>query len=341
MRVFNVMLSRDLGGIQQSYVDYNDALVSNSKHDVINIVSCRAEINNALTPNHRILNLGSWCFISKLYFLILFLYYRPKVVICHGNRAIQLCIFAKLLGIKRVGVSHNYNYKSLLKCDYIITLTEDLRKHLSNKGYSLDKTFPYSNIIRIQKDYCVPNYANKNIITIGAFGRLIKGKGFHDLIAAIYLLKKQEAPIKLIIGGDGKEMENLKDQITELGLQEDVILVGWVDDKELFFQKIDIFCLPSHSEAFGIVLLEAMHHSKPIIATKIDGPQEIITDKHNGLLAESKNPNDLAEKILYLIKNPLEAQNISKIAYKDVKNKYSLETASERLSNIMRKINEL
>ena len=65
MRIFNVMMSRDLGGIQQAYVDYHNALTM-QKHEVINITSVSAQINQQLANNYSLLNLAPWCFLSKL-----------------------------------------------------------------------------------------------------------------------------------------------------------------------------------------------------------------------------------------------------------------------------------
>jgi len=65
----------------------------------------------------------------------------------------------------------------------------------------------------------------------------------------------------------------------------------------------DIFVLPSLSESFGIVNIEAMASGLPIIATKVGGIPEIIKDGENGFLVEPKNPEQIAERILYLLSN--------------------------------------
>ena len=88
MLIFNIMVSRDLGGIQQAYLDYNEAL-ENAGHIVINISSAYAQINDQLTDSIKLPTLTSWCIISKIYLRILIAIYRPDVIIGHGGRAIN------------------------------------------------------------------------------------------------------------------------------------------------------------------------------------------------------------------------------------------------------------
>ena len=115
MRVFNIMMSRDLGGIQQAYLDYSEALKMHN-HEVINISSMNAKINQLLQSNHTLPNIGQWCIFSKILLRILIVFYKPKVIICHGNRAINFAKAFKQRNSIIIGVSHNYSYKYLKKC---------------------------------------------------------------------------------------------------------------------------------------------------------------------------------------------------------------------------------
>lgn len=101
-------------------------------------------------------------------------------------------------------------------------------------------------------------------------------------------LKKQKKTFRHIIIGDGPDRENLKRQIRELGLTDNVILAGSVDNREIknYQAASDLFLFTSKSETQGIVLLEAMAAGNPVVAVEASGVRDIITDKENGCLTE-------------------------------------------------------
>lgn len=333
MRIFNIMMSRDLGGIQQAYIDYNDALLSQN-HEVINIASTKAQINDQLTPDHKLPNLAQWCFLSKIYIGILIKKYKPDIIICHGNRAINFAYGSvKPKNTKIVGVSHNYSYKKLKKCNFIITLSNDLRENLIKHDISQDKLLHLSNMVRIEKPYGPTAYNNP--ITIGSLGRFVEKKGFAYLIESIKLIKESGHNIRLIIGGDGKEKDKLKQLVGKLNLNKEIDFVGWVSDKDAFFSQIDIFCLPSVSEPFGIIVLEAIEHSKPVVATNSGGPQEIIRHEQDGFIANISSAEDLAKYLTLMIENPERANNMSKSAYDRLKTNYDIKIVAKQLSQIL------
>lgn len=331
MYVFNIMMSRDLGGIQQAYIDYCDAL-NMSGYKVVNIASVAAQINDKLVPHHRLPNIASWCILSKIILFFLHLAYKPKVVICHGNRAIQ---FTSLIRgkVPTVGVSHNYSYKYLKKCDYVICLTNSLKAHLIEHGIGAEKLLFLPNMVRISHKYSETTYSNP--VVIGAMGRFVNKKGFVYLLEAIAELISIGANPILLLGGDGEEKENLVKKVEELNIANNVIFCGWVSDKEDFFSKIDIFCLPSTVEPFGIILLEAIEHSKAVIATKSGGPEDIIRDQEDGLLVEPFSGQELAVKMQKLITNPRYANKLAKSAYDRLISKYDIKVVSKKLSEII------
>ena len=335
MRVFNIMMSRDLGGIQQAYLDYSAALKMHN-HEVINISSMGAKINKLQKSNYTLPNIGTWCIFSKIILRILILFYKPQLIICHGNRAIN---FARKFAQKKpllVGVSHNYSYKYLKKCDYVITLTDELKEHLIKHGIEKRKLLSLPNMTKIEHSYNPINYSSP--IVIGALGRFVSKKGFIYLVEAFFMLKNAGYNIVLFIGGDGEDRPILERKVKELQLDNLVIFPGWVNDKDDFFRQIDIFCLPSTIEPFGIILLEAMEHSKPIVATFSGGPSEIITDGENGLLADIESSQSLYNKLEKIIIDPRMARKLSSVAYSQLKEKYDINIVSRKLSTILEDI---
>ena len=336
MLIFNIMMSRDMGGIQQAYVDFSEALIL-AGHEVVNISSIKALINNNLTPNYKLYNIAPWCFFSKFKLKQLINKYRPNLIICHGDRAINFAHSANHSSVsKLIGISHNYGVKKLIKCDYIISLTKKLADNLRKNNIPDHKILYSSNMIRIKNSYIKHDF--NEIVTIGSIGRFVEKKGYKYLIDAINILKIEGLDIKLIIGGDGSERINLEKQVIKLGLEKNIEFSGWVDDKDTFFKKLDIFCLPSTDEPFGIILLEAMERSRVIIATCSGGPEEIIRDNQDGLIVDVKSSIDIAQKIKILIQNPDFSKKLTKSAYERLEAKYDIHKVSQNLSKILENV---
>lgn len=115
---------------------------------------------------------------------------------------------------------------------------------------------------------------------IGSVGRLIKKKCLHVLIDGFkrYLLAHSEnaGQVKLVLMGDGPLRSELARQITELGLETQVKLLGHVPNAGRLVRALDLFVLPSgEAEAFGLVLLEAMAAKVPVISSNAPGPSEV------------------------------------------------------------------
>lgn len=102
------------------------------------------------------------------------------------------------------------------------------------------------------------------------------------------MLKKQKKTFRHIMIGEGPDRENLKRQIRELGLAENVILIGSVDNREIknYQAASDLFLFTSKSETQGIVLLEAMAAGNPVVAVEASGVRDIVTNEENGYLTE-------------------------------------------------------
>jgi glycosyltransferase involved in cell wall biosynthesis len=127
---------------------------------------------------------------------------------------------------------------------------------------------------------------------------------------------KYRGDILCIIIGDGVLREDLKAQIKKLGLENYVKLAGSKphDEIPLWMNAADLFVLPSLSESFGVVQIEAMACGKPVVATRNGGSEEIVISEEYGLLCEPANSEDLAEKILVALDKDWDRDKILKYA---------------------------
>jgi phosphatidylinositol alpha-mannosyltransferase len=137
-------------------------------------------------------------------------------------------------------------------------------------------------------------------------GRLEKRKGFDYLLKAYKHVVKEVPNCRLIAVGPGTRLrKKYKKQISKDGLK-DVVFAGYATFADLprYYQTADVVCFPATGrESFGIVLLEAMSVGKPIIATAIDGFNNVLTDSVEGLSVPPRDIDKLTESLLTLLKN--------------------------------------
>jgi glycosyltransferase involved in cell wall biosynthesis len=136
-------------------------------------------------------------------------------------------------------------------------------------------------------------------------GRLNPVKGVEYLIDAMAGIKKKGTDVELTIAGDGPERKRLENLSKRLNVYNHVRFLGMVDRLKIasLMSESDIFVLPSISEGFPLVVLEAMACGLPIIATKVGGLPEVIEEGRNGLLVNPRDSVALASSILLLLQN--------------------------------------
>lgn len=159
-------------------------------------------------------------------------------------------------------------------------------------------------------------------------GRLAYYKGFEYLIKA-----GKEIKAKVLIIGEGKLRDKLLKLISDFNLENKVFIIPSVEDLRPYYLACDVFVLPSihKSEAFGIVILEAMAFGKPIISTELGtGTSWINVNNETGFVVKPKNEKELAEKINLLLKDKELYQVFSQNAKNRVKN-FSLNNFLESL----------
>lgn len=129
-------------------------------------------------------------------------------------------------------------------------------------------------------------------------------KGVDILIKAVAIIKKKIPNITLYIAGDGSQENYLKQLSKDLNLEENVLFLGYLGEnsKYSYLKAVDICAITSRYESFGIVILEAMTCGKPVIGSNTGNIPFLVTKK-TGILFESENEQDLALKIIKLIKN--------------------------------------
>ncbi len=176
----------------------------------------------------------------------------------------------------------------------------------------------------------------ENFKIIGCVANFYKTKGLPYFIETAHILNtKYKIHLKFIIIGEGRQRPQLESLIKKYHLQNTVFLTGQIPDAFRYLKAFDIFVLPSLKEGFPWIILEAMAAELPIIAAKAGALPEIIEDKKNGLLIESKNPQMIAEKIIWLLKNSGSAKNMGIQAREKIKKEFTLEKMLQQTEQLL------
>jgi glycosyltransferase involved in cell wall biosynthesis len=137
-------------------------------------------------------------------------------------------------------------------------------------------------------------------------GNLRREKGIEFLIDAVKRLRDDQREVELDIVGEGAYRQTLEEQTARLNLEKWIHFRGFAvmgPDLNAFYDSADIFCLPSLSEGSPKVVLEAMAHSLPVVATPVGNIPQMLNNGNRGVLAPPQNPQALAEGIARIIDN--------------------------------------
>ncbi|MCL5030421.1 MAG: glycosyltransferase family 4 protein [Bacteroidetes bacterium] len=177
-----------------------------------------------------------------------------------------------------------------------------------------------------------------NEIVIGMLARFSPGKGHEEFLSAAKELNKKYDNLKFLIVGEASRGENnYAESIKQLAKDyklENVIFTGFRSDTPEVLSAMDIFVFPSHGEAFGIALTEAMAMGKPSVCSNSDGVLDIAVNEETSYLFENKNPEDLKNKIELLI-NSLESRiKFGQASRKRAIENFDLELLTEKVIKI-------
>ena len=143
-----------------------------------------------------------------------------------------------------------------------------------------------------------------------AVGELIPRKNHIEVLEAIKLMKdKGDCPkLKFLIAGRGKIGQELQAKITELGLENEVMMLGFRRDVADVFAASDIYVFPSHQEGLPVALMEAMSVGMPVVCSKIRGNTDLIEEGVGGYLFDSKDANTLVAALERIMRDTSESR---------------------------------
>ena len=219
--------------------------------------------------------------------------------------------------------------------DVVIALSENMRDKIKEIYRRDIKIIPNGidmELFRDESEHSIHNNDKKLILFVGSL-RPVKGVIY--LIEAMNIIRQDIPEVRLLIVGDGEDKKKLTEFVEKSDLKKYVHFAGKIENEKIpaYMAKSDVFVLPSLSEGFGIVVIEAMASGLPIIATNVGGLPDIIKDGENGFLIQPKRPEEIAKKINIIFKNDKLREKIRK-NNKEKSKKYSWNIIAKDLEDI-------
>lgn len=274
---------------------------------------------------------------------------------CHGARANFIGAFIKKFTRARVITTMHSDYKldflgnkykyvlytslnafSLRFFDYYIAISDSFKHMLMERGFEADQIYVVYNGRDFKKirdpELDKPAVLQKYGLSIpgeahivGTITRLEPVKGLElFLYGAKHILEKQPA-VHFLIAGSGDSEKKLKKLTRELGIDENVHFLGYINQPEEIMQIVDVNVLTSHSESFPYVLLEGAYFKKPTVTTNVGGINALIIDEQTGLLVQSRRTEEFAEKVRRLLNEQEFARALGERLYRHARERFSLE----------------
>ena len=169
-----------------------------------------------------------------------------------------------------------------------------------------------------------------------AVGRLVYEKGHEFLVDAMAIVAMSDSHAMVGVCGAGPLHDELTAQIEKLNLQNNVRLLGQWDQIPELLAASDVFVLPSRWEGLPMALLEGMMAGLPVIATRVEGVDEVVQPGEHGLLVPLESPAELAQAILQLLRSPEDRQRMGAVARERVLSSYTTDRMCESYLQVIK-----
>lgn len=304
---------------------------------------------------------GEGSFTQRLKFIMSYLpIFRTKPDIIHfefGALAAKCIKTLKSITSAKISVSfrgYDINYLGLADAHYyddlwtsadgIHFLGQDLKNRAIKRGYKDDKLsalIPPAIDINMFQRAGNKNYVNDKLIIIST-GRLVWKKGIEYGVRAVSLLKEKGIPFEYRIIGDGDFKQAIQFTIFELGLNDEVKLLGKLpsDQVKKELEGADVFLHPAISEGFCNAVLEAQAMGVPVICTDADGLSENVDNNKTGFVVAKWDVEAMADKLMWCYNNRDIARQMGEAGIARVKEKFLLENQVKAFESFYRRLYE-
>lgn len=182
-------------------------------------------------------------------------------------------------------------------------------------------------------------------LLVGTVGELKRQKGHEDFLRAAAIIAREKSNVHFVIaGGDstrtGEHRAHLEGLIAELNLTSRVHLTGWLDDVAPLLSALDVYVSASHTESFGLAIVEAMAAGLAVVATATEGAREIIDDEETGIIVAIGDHQAMAATVLHLLEDENSRRRIGKLAQRQARERFSLDKMVDATEQVYIEVQE-
>ncbi len=341
MRVLNIMLARQRGGVETMALRYHQALRAGG-FETLSLGHPQGVLAEALSPQEAqpLSALFNGDPLAVLRLRAAAKAFQPDIVLVHGNRAASIAL-SPLSGVaaRTVQVVHNFRHKpDVQRLRAAIAVSEPVRQSL-RAAFPSVLVFEVDNFADLDVHPIKPS--PQDVPVLGTLGRLHVNKGLDVVLAAIASLRDQGVALRLKIAGDGPVKDELMQLAGRLGLTDRVEFCGWMTEAGDYLSGLDLFLCPSRVEPFGLVVIESMAAGVPVIASDIDGPRQSLDNGRLGRLCARDVPAAMAEAIEQAIADWPGTLDKARDAQTYALSHFSLEAGTQRLAEALQQIASL
>jgi glycosyltransferase involved in cell wall biosynthesis len=173
-----------------------------------------------------------------------------------------------------------------------------------------------------------------DVPVIAGVGRLNPQKNFSLFLDIAAALSPRFPTLRFLLAGEGPEEEMLREKAAQLGLADRIVFAGYVADTREVYAAADFLLMPSRFEGLPMTLLEAMAMNLPVVASKLDGIAEVITDGEDGLLAAPGDAAAFTERLTRLLESPGLSAQLGTAARAKIEARFSVERMTTAVESI-------
>lgn len=358
MKVLQITTHMNIGGISNYIFELSRALKSKGIETIV--ASSGGDLEPKLASSgvaHARLDIRTKFEFSPRVFLSALkaaeIIRREKIDIIHSHtRVSQVAglIASRMTGVPMVTTCHGYFKRRLRSVvdtwgDKVIAISAAVYGHLKDdlkvKDQRIELVYSGIDMYRFSKDFSDTEIAaTKKYLGLsgkmvaGTIGRLSPVKGQKFFIKAMSVVLKKRADAAGLVVGNGPEGPSIKSLAMALGIDDRISFIDSVIDTRQVLSAIDVFVFPSVKEGLGIALLEALAMSKPCVASRIGGIEDIITDGENGILTEVGDSNAIADAVLKLMSDEGLRYRMGQSGRRLVRERFNLDRMADDIAKI-------
>lgn len=315
----------EIGGIERVFINYSTLFANNPELDVY-YLTCynNGTFLTLIDDRVKIVNIGTNDLKRSLWGIVRFLRSIKPDYIITANTATLVIILAKIFSLSKVKIiasHHNYInnevtsildkriiFKAYNFVSKVIAVSKGIAQHLADKGVRPSKIATIYNPIDTESiDELKSKNLPDNILCFKPYilfvGRLSKVKNIDLLVESFKILSLDYKNLDLLIIGDGPLREHIESTIEGVS---NIHVLGSIASPFNFIAHASLIVLPSFSEAFPTILLEAIYLGKTIVATPTCGANEILDNGKFGYISKSFNSSkEFANLILYALNHQI------------------------------------